>query len=250
MPRGKLINTASIANPTMTWNIAEGTPVPLFDCTNFVKQITGTIFPVSCMITVGRDLLQDSIVNLAVELANVMGNSVKHELDRVVAVGDGTTQPQGLFTASGLTVVSSDNSTPGPPTVADMERLIFSVPKQYRTASNEYGSCFVMNDVTYSRVRGVPVGPADERRVFGLDEQSYSILGYPVRIQPNIPNASTMFASLKRYRLWRRAGWETRWETGGIQLIQNNQVLIWLRGRYYGKVLDAGAFAVCTSGQS
>jgi len=126
MPRGKLINTASIANPTMTWNIAEGTPVPLFDCTNFVKQITGTVFPVSCMITVGRDLLQDSIVNLAVELANVMGNSVKHELDRVVAVGDGTTQPQGLFTASGLTVVSSDNSTPGPPTVADMERLIGS----------------------------------------------------------------------------------------------------------------------------
>jgi HK97 family phage major capsid protein len=130
--------------------------------------------------------------------------------------------------------------------VADAEGLQFAVPVQYRR--KDWNSCYLSNDLMYQRFRSVNVGPGDERRVFGLDEQNYELLSYPYRINNNLPNGVAMFASLKRYRLFRRLGLELVKESGGRQLRLSNTTLIGIRARFGGQPVDGAAFSIMSDG--
>lgn len=242
------VETGAVGNPAVTWNNTEGNAQSLVSTSGLVSQITATIFPVQVLIEVGRDLLSDSPAAIGAVLQANCGQSMMKELDRVIAVGDGTTQPQGLFTASGTTSVISQNAGGGPPTVADYESLMFAVGKQYRNAA--FGPAFVANDTSYARARGIAVSVADERRVFGMDHQSYTLLEHPYRVQNDIANTKIAFGGLKRYRMWRRTGFEVRTTDQGQQLFQKNTLILTVRGRFGGKVVDANAFAVTTNAQS
>ena len=128
-----------------------------------------------------------------------------------------------------------------------MESLLFSVGKQFRKPALR--PAFLSNDTTYSRVRGIAVGGGDERRIFGLDHQSYKLLEYPYRIDNALANTRTCFASLAKFRLYRRQGMEVRWVTEGETLARKNTVLLVVNARYGGRVMDANAFATIVDGQ-
>src|SRR5262249_29351600 len=151
----------------------------------------------------------DSAPSLGQALTTAVGERVRHELDRVAALGNGTTEPQGFFNASGIGNVNSANGATGPPLVSDYESLWHGVAKQYRQRNLQV--CYVANDLSYQRARSIQVGAADQRRVFGMDEQGYMLLEFPYRIVPDLPNTKIGFACLKKMRLWQRAGMEIRW---------------------------------------
>lgn len=249
VPRGNSVFGGSLGNPSVTWNTAEGTAQTEFDTTGLAAQLNTTLYPVLCWLTVGRDWLSDVPADAGAMLVQNIGEVMKKELDKVIAIGDGTTQPQGIFTASGTTAVASDMSTSGPPTVSDYESLMFAVGKQYR---NEGMECaFFGNDVSYRRARGIPVGPQDERRVFGMDEQAYTLLDNPYLIQNDIANSKIGFGAMKKYRLYRRLGSSVTWVSGtDATLMSKNLDALFVRGRFGGRVMDANAFAVQTDAQS
>jgi HK97 family phage major capsid protein len=250
MPRSNLVNTASIANPTVTWGETEGTGLTPFDATSLVKQITASVVNVMIGVRVGLDLLSDAEpLNIGDYLVQTIGMRMMAELDRVIVDGNGSTEPLGILNTSSLNTATTDFGSNGPATVGDHEALMFGVAKQYR--QKPWEPCFFGNDTSYMRARGIPVAAGDERRVFGMTEGDYTLLGYPFRINNiGIPNATKGFGCLKRYRLWRRLGFFTRWTMEGSTLALANEALLVVRGRFAGKPIDTNAFCITTTGQN
>lgn len=255
VPRGSTVQGASVGNPTVTWGTAEGTPVALFNTSSLIAEIATTIHPVVAAIEVGRDFLADAAADVGRVLTENIGQALMAELDRIVPNGNGTTEPGGIFGASGTNAVNSENNTAGPPTLADYETLLFAVGKQYRNPSMR--CAFISNDTTYRRSRGIRVDPHDisttvnQTPVFGLDAiNAYSTIGWPHRIQNDLANGSAAFGALAKYRMYRRQGMQLEWVTTGQELARKNLALLIVRARFGGQVVDGEAFSVMTDGQS
>jgi HK97 family phage major capsid protein len=248
VPRGSSIMGASMATPTTIWGTAEGTAQSVYDTTDLINELNSTVKPVMTLVEVGRDLASDVPIEIGSMLVDLIGERMSSELDRVCVVGNGTDEPAGIVGTAGITAVSSDNGVGGPPSVGDAENLIFAVPKAYRKA--ERNPTFIMNDTGYRRYRGVPVGPADERRVFGMDHQSYQMLEHRCAIANDLTNSQQLFGCLKSYRMYRRAGSEVRWIMDDATLAAKNLMLLVVRARYAGRVLDPTAFSMISDAQS
>ena len=249
VPRGRRIEGASIGNPSVTWGTAEGTELNLFDTSDIVAAIDTTIHNVSVAVEIGLDFMADSPVDVGRILTENIGQRFMASLDNVTAKGDGTTQPQGIFNASGISDIGNPAGGSGAaPQVADYETLLFAIGKQYRNSAMR--PAFIANDTSYSRARGIAVGGSDERRVFGMDHQSYMLLEYPFKVQNDLANNLAAFGALAKYRMYRRVGQAVKFETGGKELTRKNLGLLVVRGRYGGKVVDANAFAYSDNWQA
>lgn len=250
MPHGASTFGASIANPTVAWNNdSDGANLTPFNTAGMVQTLDSNVFDVTCSIILGRNLLADTMVaDLGSIVMTNIGKSMLKELDRVIAVGNGTSQPQGFFNASALNSVPSAEGEGGPLAVSDLESLLFGLPKQYVT--KDMRPAFVGNQTTYQRVRGIPVGADDARRVFGTDEGSYEVLSWPFKIQQDIPNNNLAFLALSLYRLYRRAGQEMRFTDQGQTLFENNSVMYMCIGRYAGRLMNTQGACVMTDAQS
>ncbi len=246
IPRGVRMVTGSLGNPTVSWGTAEGTAITVFDATALAAEVDSSIYPVVFAIRVGIDFLSDAPMNVGEMLQKNVGMAAQKEFDNVACNGNGTTQPQGIFVASGTTTYVAINGAAGPLTVDDLSGLVFSLSKQYRVKG--FVPMFAMNDVMYRQLRDMPVSPADQRRVLGLDYQSYQLLEYPCGIQQQIPNGDLAFFAAQRYRMYRRKGFDMRTVTEGITLALSNEIGIVGRARLGGKVIDGAGVAVCTSG--
>ena len=251
---GRRITTPVMQQMTVGWGTAEGTPVQPFSTSGLVSPLDTAVMPVSGFAEIGNDLLSDTPVNVGAAIIEMYGERLKSELDRVIAVGNGVNEPLGIVNTTGLTAVSSDSGAAGPVTVGDAESLIFGVPLQYRMA--DLNPCFVMNDTSFRRFRGIQVGAGDERRVFGMGtfgtqvSQSYMLFEYAAKIQNDLPNGKAAFGCLKKYRLFQRMGMELIRESGGRQLVLSNTSLIGIRARFGGRVVDGSAFSLISDLQS
>lgn len=249
VPRGSSIDGAAVGNPTVTWAASESTAISAFTTTSLVSAVDTTIRPVTCAVEIGRDFMADAAVDVGRVLVENVGQSLLSELDRVIAIGNGSTEPVGIFGTSGITDIGVPAAGNGAaPQVDDYERLVFAVGKQYRNPAMR--CAFIANDVSYKRARGIPVGGADARRVFGMDHQSYMVLDYPFVINNSISNAYAMFGALAKYRLYRRQAQEVRFTTEGKTLGLANTALLIVRGRFGGRVVDANAFAFSDNWQA
>jgi len=242
VPQSNRIATASIATPTVGWGTAEGTPVSPFDATSMIAAITADVENAKCAVRIGNDLLADSPVALGSQIASLIGMAFAKALDEVIAVGDGMSEPLGILTAPGTIAVGSVNGTSGPLAIADAEQLCFAIGKQYRGPA--MGCAFIGNDTGYRRFRAVPVGTSDQRRVFGMDHQSYSLLEYPFKVQNDISEGQLAFGALKKYRLWRRMGMSLKMTSEGSTLTLADETLMFCKMRVAGKPVDLNAFAV------
>jgi len=82
-----------------------------------------------------------------------------------------------------------------------------------------------------------------------MDEQSYTLLGYPYKIQNDMNNNNIIFGCMRKYRMYQRLGNEVVVERGGRQLALTNLTLIVIRSRFGGQPVDANAFAQTTNAQ-
>jgi HK97 family phage major capsid protein len=248
LARGRRIHQATLGRPTLTSGTPEGTPISLFDTTNFLGTLDASIFTAVGAMEIGLDFEEDSPAPIGDTVIALYSEAAMAWLDRVIAIGDGTTEPLGIFNASGIVTVASVNGAAGPLTVSDAESLMFGVNKAYRT-SRGGRNVFVGNETAYRRFRAIPSGTAmNNVRAFGNDYGAYMVLNFPMKIVTGVPNNWVAFSNLGYYRMWRRLGITFKVETAGKTLSLANTKLIVARMRFGGLPEQGGAFAVSTDG--
>jgi len=247
MARGKTVDGSSMTNPTWTSGTSEGTSITPFSTAGFIANMDSTIYPVVSAVAIGQDFEQDTPIAFADNMMAKMGETLQAWLDDQIIGGDGTTEPQGILNASGTTAYAAVNNG-GAITVGDLEGLYFSMNKAYRNALGKK-TCFISTDQTYNRVRGIPVGPNDARRIYGMTHDDYSVMQRPYKVNNNITNAYIVFANLGGYRLYRRLGFTLRVETAGQTLALKNEKLIVARARFGGKLTLGGYASIISNTQ-
>ncbi len=248
--RGRRIEGGSIGNVTLTSGGADGTNIPLFNTASFITAFDTTIFGVNGAIEIGLDFLSDSPVDVAQIVTQQYGEVLLAWLDEQIAIGDGTTEPEGVMVAAGTTAVASTNGAGGPPTVGDYEGLLFGVPKRFKKGFTTDRIVYGGTETSYQRARAIAVGATDERRVFGMDHESYMLLNHVYGISDDMTNAQVFFANLARYRMYRRLGLTIRVTTEGQTLVRQNEMMISARARFGGQLEDGNSAAVTTDAQT
>lgn len=248
LPRGSSVDGMTMSKPSVAWGTSEGSSTSVLQSTaSLIGNLDTTIFPVVSVYELGLDWESDTPLNFGQILTQQLGLVLMETLDEQIAIGDGTQEPTGIFTASGVTSVSSTNGTSGPFAIADAEALMFGLAKEYRNAKGG-NCCFVCTDEGYRRARAVPVGSSDDRRVFGMDHAAYHLMDVPVKIQDDITEGSYAYTNLAYYRMYRRLGLQFRATAEGQNLILKNTRMIAMRARYGGQPTLGASIAKMTDG--
>ncbi|HEX5443765.1 MAG TPA: phage major capsid protein [Pirellulales bacterium] len=241
------VKGATLANLTISAGPAEGdTPgVTLQTTTNLVGSLTTSIYNATGAITIGRDFLADSPIDLQADIIALYQKALLQWLDKEIATGDGTTGPLGLFSTSNVLTASSKNSTAGPMTVSDIETMVKTLPKQYRNKQDNV--VWVGSDALYFRIRGISVSGTDQRRIFGYDYEQYMLASHPYKVENDVAGSSLAFVNLSKYRMWRRKGMEIQVSDEGKTLMLANELLVVARSRWGGQLVDPGAMVEMTN---
>ena len=247
LPRGRRVEGVSIQQFTGAWGGVDAANIALFNTAGYVAAFNTTIYRAQGAVVIGLDFIGDSPINFQGTLSRQMGEWLLQTLDDVVATGNGTTQPQGVMNAAGTTAVAFAGAT----TLGGYEGLFFGVHKREKTANLKSSIVFCGTDTSYSRARGLNVTAADQRRLAGGeggqgDYDSYKWMGRPYKINESLTNQQIFHFIGKRYRMYRRHGFELRTSTEGATLIRANEVLISFTARYGGQ-LERGATAAVTT---
>jgi HK97 family phage major capsid protein len=232
---------------TISVGPAEGdTPgITLQTTSSLVGQLTTNIYNATGAITIGRDFLSDSPIDLQADIISLYQRALLQWLDKEIAVGDGTTGPLGLFNTSNVLTATSKNSTAGPMTVSDIEGMVKTLPKQYR--NKQENVVWVASDGLYFRIRGISVSGTDARRIFGYDYEQYMLASHPFKIENDIAGNDLAFVNMSKYRLWRRKGMEIQVSDEGKTLMLANELLIVARSRWGGQLVDPNAMVEMTN---
>lgn len=250
VPRGSAAESWSIGLPT-TVSTAEGTGITAFDATALIGDFNVPFFPVSCAIEMGKDWLSDASPGVGNDIQFQMSEVFAAWADEQVAVGDGTTEPQGIMNASSTVAVVSVNNTGGPVDIIDLVNLYFGVSKAHR---QKFGSRmrFGMTDTTYKRFKSLQTGVNnDDRLLFGNNMTDYNFLGVPVGTPySGMTNSQAFCCNMGGYRWYRRQGVQFSREDRGSTLMLKNTMLVMARSRNGGKLERGQYAAVSTTLQS
>jgi HK97 family phage major capsid protein len=246
--RGRRIEGGSIGTVTLTSGGADGTDIPLFSTASFIAAFDTTIFACNGAIEIGLDFMSDSPVDIGRMVTQQYGEVLLKWLDEQVAVGDGSTEPEGIMNASGTTSVAFSSAAP---TVAKYLSLLFGVDKAYKKNTPMNRLAFASNETSYLRARQIATGvTGDTRLVFGMEVEDYMLFQHPYAINEAMSNVQIFFANMSRYRMYRRLGLTVKSTTEGKTLVRQNMLLISARARYGGQLEDGAAAAVVTDAQA
>ena len=249
--RGRRIEGVVAGNVTLSSGGVDATAIPLFNTASFVSAFDTTIHVANGCIEIGLDFISDSPLDWGRIVSQQYGEQLQAWLDTQICVGDGTTEPEGVITASGTTSVTASNAGTGPPILGDYEGLLFGVAKPYKRGYPADRCCFGGTETSYSRARGMAVGTTDARRLFGSENyDEYRIMGHPYGINESLTNRQIFYANLGRYRMYRRLGLTVKATTEGRTLVRANSLLISARARFGGQLTDPLAAAVVTNGMT
>ena len=198
----------------------------------------------------GLNFLEDAVPGV---IENVVGRymaKANEWLDEQVAIGDGTTEPEGIFVTSGVTNPTIATATTGPYVIGDFTEVLFAVQKAYRTAFPASRAAYIMTDPAYYLVRSIATGvTGDTRLIFGMDIESYMLFGHPVAIvATGLTNDQFAFLQCGGYRLYRRQGPRFRMTKEGRTNFLANTMTLAADMRWGGQLDRVGYAAVETSG--
>lgn len=249
------IEATVIGNPTVSWGGASGTSISLFNTDSFISAFDNNIHVIDGAMEMGRDFLADSPLDVAGIVQNRYGEKFRQELDNVIATGDGTNQPEGLFTASGVTVIVPAGGAGTAPQVGDYEGLMHGIAKEYQQEAGlppASRMVFIGTQTSYKRARGIPVDSSnDARRIFGQDNQmDYRLMGLRYCINESLTNAQIGCFCLNRYRMYRRLGFEVAIASQDAQSLRRNTQTIVVRARFGGSLEKSAAGTKMTAAQA
>lgn len=247
LDRGRRIEGVVTGTVTGGWGGVDDTAISLFNTASYVSAFDTTVYRWEGAIRVGLDFLSDTPIDFAAHITEQYGERMLEDLDDVVAVGNGTTQPEGVMNKSGTTSVAFGGSN----SISNIESLRYGVAKAEHRSTVANTAVFCGTETTYQRWRALPVGASDARRLFGNDHFGPNGGGYMISngkfaVNESMANTQAFYAILGRYRMYRRRGLYMRSSTEGDTLIRNNELLLVAMMRYGGQ-LERGATAAVSS---
>ena len=245
--RGRRIEGVTVGTPTMVWGGVDSTAIALFNTAAFVAAFDTTIFRCDGAIEIGLDFLSDTPIEFGSRITQSYGERLLVELDNVIADGNGTTQPEGIMQKAGVTAVAFGGVAA---TLAVYEALRFGVSKQEHKSVVDGSAVFCGTETSYRRVRAIPVGAADARRLGGENYDSYSWMQRPYAINSQLANTEIFYAILARYRMYRRRGLTIRTTSEGSTLARRNVMLVIATSRFGGQLERAACAALTTTAQA
>ncbi len=233
MKRDAMDITNLISGPKVTWTaelIAKSTTTARF------SRLTLTAFKVAAILYSSDELIEDSDIFDVVQLIiGLFAEAIADEEERVIWVGDGTTQPQGINTAGTIATIASVGQD-----ADDIIRLSHALPRKYRGNAKYY-----MNDITAQNVELLkdsnnrPIW-VDGIHVDGLTQNAPARLkGKPVIISDWVPDNTIWFADMKRtYFLGDRKRMTVKISTDTTQAFTQDQTAIRIVARIGGLVVQ------------
>ena len=217
---------------SISWDESEN---EAFDESNPVfGNKTFTIHRLNAITKTSRELVSDSKIKLAPYLTQLFAEAVAAERDKVIAIGNGTDRPQGIYSASGLSSVASIGTL----AFTDLVEIEHTLAKKYRK-----GARWIMSNGNVQRVRSFK--DSDNRPIFIRDLQTGQpprLLGYPISQQDDLPDSRIYFGDLKRYFWFDREKMAVESTTIGGDAFEKHQLWIKLWERCDGKVMLAEGF--------
>lgn len=194
----------------------------------------------SKQVKVPVELMQDSAFDINAHVADVLGERLGRILNTHFTTGTGSSQPNGIVTASGVGKTGATGQTTSV-TYDDLVDLVYSVNRAYRVM----GAKFMMHDSTVKAIRklkdgnGLPIWNVGSPTAGEPD----TLLGYPLVVNNDVAEMATsaksiVFGALKKYKVRR---------VKDITLLRLNeryadahQVGFIAFARFDGDLLDAG----------
>jgi HK97 family phage major capsid protein len=142
----------------------------------------------SDLITVPYELLEDEDVNLEALLDNQLAERLGRIMNESFTTGTGSSQPNGVVTASALGKTTASATAFTRPEIID---LIHSIDKAYRMNPK---SGLMMHDLIFAAIRKLALGSGDATPLYQISAiagQSDKIEGLPVFINNDMSSAVT-----------------------------------------------------------
>jgi HK97 family phage major capsid protein len=186
MKRDKMDVTSLVDGLNVFWtaeNAAKSTTTARF------SQQTLTAFKMAAILYSSDELIEDSTeVDLVSLIIQLFAEAIADEEEKVIWTGDGTTQPQGINTASVASTVGTGNA------YNDLVSLFYLLPRKYQVnaaffANNNTAKNFALVKDTTGRPIFTPSvndGPAQ------------TLLGKPLVISEWVPDRVVYFGDLKK----------------------------------------------------
>jgi len=242
LDRGRRVEGVATGTVSASWGGVDDSAISLFNTASYVSAFDTTIFRWEGAIRIGLDFLSDTPIDFGQHITSQYGERLMEDLDDVIAVGNGTTQPEGVMNKTGATSVAWGGAT----SLGNYESTRFGVAKAEHRASVKSSAVWIGTETSYQRARAIPVGASDARRLGGMTYDDYSWMQRPYKINESLTNAQIAYVILARYRMYRRRGLTMRTSTEGDTLIRANEMLIVAMARYGGQ-LERGAVCARTT---
>lgn len=204
--------------------VAEGTSIATGSSDPAFGQVPLGAYKYGVLVSVSRELLTDSGVDLEGYLARSCGRALGNAMGAHFITGTGTAQPSGVVTGASLGVTGGTGVV-GVPTADNLIDMFYSVIPQYR---NSPSCMWMMADTTVATVRKLKDTQGrylwEPSLQLGVPD---SLLGKPVVTDPNVAatglgNKSIVFGDFSTYFIRFAGG--ARFERSDEYAFANDQV--------------------------
>jgi len=205
---------SSLTIPTLTAYSAmtlKGAGATLDDVSPTYSSITLDAFKYGGVIQAANELVQDSGFDLGAHLANQAGNAIGYAVNEALTVGTGSSQPNGIVTASGAGVTGA-TGVAGAFTADNLIDLIYSVDAATRRNASfglqanttSVGAMRKLKDTAGNYLYNISqVGPAGQDTFAG-----YTVFENPHMVDAAVDAKSVIAGSLDSYKVRMAGGLE------------------------------------------
>ena len=223
---------------TITWGRAENAAVTESDPA--FTHLAWTVRNMSAITYLSRELVSDANPNIVETITALFSEAVAAERDKMIAIGggSGSSQPEGIYSAAGLSSVAVGGSL----TYEKLVELKFTLKRKYhRSARWLFSSTNLQRITSITDDNGLPI--FRDALVAG---ETPRILGKMYSIQDDLPDSVIFFGDLTHYLWFDRESMVIESTASGGDTFKKHQVAVKVVERCDGKLALSEAFAKAT----
>jgi len=227
--RSNAVKVPTLATDVSVYWGSEGSSFTESDPVLGQKSIT--IHRLNALTKISRELVADAGIDLVDYLSTLFAEAVAVEEDRVIAVGDGSTQPEGLYSAAGVQAYDVAGAI-------DYDALVdlyYTLPGRYRDRAVWLG-----HDDVFKSVRKLVDSAGQPLWRPSLEADSPDrLLGRPVITQSGLPTSVLLFGDPRYYHLYDREEFAVEGSTSAGDAFAAHQLWLKTWERVDGKLMLA-----------